>query len=77
MNCSPEEYKERKRQWEEEAKKSKKKFEKEQAIRYAEYEDEKRKEESNKRKELIDKGIIKYVKNVGLVNTGTGEVVKL
>lgn len=33
--------------------------------------------ESNKRKELIDKGIIKYVKNVDLVNTETGEVVKL
>ncbi len=77
MNCSPEEYKERKRQWEEEAKKSKKKFKKEQVVRHAEYEDEKRKEKSNKRKELIDKGIIKYVKNVGLVNTETGEVVKL
>ena len=60
-----------------EYKKWKKKFEREQAARHAEYEDEKRKEESSKRKELIDKGIIKYVKNIGLVNTETGEVIKL
>lgn len=77
MNCSPEEYRERKKKWTEENKKLGRKFEREQAARHAEYEDEKRKEESNKRKELIDKGIIKYVKNVGLVNTETGEVVKL
>ena len=28
-------------------------------------------------KELIEKGLLKYVKNVGLVNTETGEVLKL
>ena len=77
MNCSSEEYREQKKQWAEENKKWKKKFEREQAARHAEYEDEKRKEESSKRKELIDKGIIKYVKNIGLVNTETGEVIKL
>lgn len=77
MNCSPEEYRERKKKWTEENKKLERKFEREQAARHAEYEDEKRKEESIKRRELIDKGIIKYIKNVGLVNTETGEVVKL
>lgn len=29
------------------------------------------------RKELIEKGLLKYVKNVGLVNIETGEVLKL
>lgn len=72
-----EEYTDMKKEWEKEEKKVKKRLEKEQAERVAEYEDEKRKEESNKRKELIDKGIIKYVKNVGLVNTETGEIIKL
>lgn len=55
----------------------KKKFEKAQADYHVKLEDEERKEKSKKRKELIDKGIIKYVKNIGLVNTETGEVIKL
>ena len=65
------------KKWEEENKLRKRKFEREQADRHAKREDEKRKEESKKRKELIDKGIIKYVKNIGLVNTETGKVIKL
>ena len=77
MNCSTEEYRELKKKWAEENKKLGKKFEREQAERRAGWENEKRQEESNNRKELIDKGIIKYVKNVGLVNTKTGEIVKL
>lgn len=77
LHCSPEEYKEMKNRWAEEDKKWKRKYEREQADHQTKWEDEKRKEESNKRKELIDKGIIKYVKNIGLVNTETGEVVKL
>lgn len=77
MNCSTEEYRELKKKWAEENKKLGRKFEREQAERRAGWENEKRQEESNNRKELIDKGIIKYVKNVGLVNTKTGEIVKL
>lgn len=74
MNCSTEEYRELKKKWAEENKKLGRKFEREQAERRAGWENEKRQEESNNRKELIDKGIIKYVKNVGLVNTKTGEI---
>ena len=47
-------------------------------MEYLEKEDEKRmKEESLTRKELIEKGIIKYKKGIGLVNTQTGEIIKL
>lgn len=70
MGCTPEEYKEKKKQWA----KVTRNYEAEQRARW---EDEERKSESEKRKELIEKGILKYVKNVGLVNTQTGEVVKL
>ena len=77
MKYTPEEYQEKKKIWEEESVKRNKKFEREKAERQSRWEDEKRKEESNKRKELIDKGVLKYVKNIGLVNTETGEVVKL
>lgn len=70
MNCSPEEYKEKKKQWGKDKKRA--------AVSiHADYEDKERKEKSNERKELIEKGILKYVKNIGLVNTVTGEVVKL
>lgn len=77
MKCTPEEYQDQKKAWEEESAKWNKNFKREKAERQSKLEDEKRKEESNKRKELIDKGILKYVKNIGLVNTETGEVVKL
>ena len=77
LNCSPEEYREQKKEWDKENKIWKNKFERREAARQAEYENEIRKEESNKRKELIEKGIIKYVKNIGLVNTETGEIIKL
>lgn len=77
IKCTPEEYQEKKKIWNEESAKRNKKYEREKVERQSRYEDERRKEESNKRKELIDKAIIKYVKNVGLVNTETGEVVKL
>lgn len=43
----------------------------------AQYEDEDRRNRSNERKELIDHVPIKYVKNVGLVDTRTNQVVKL
>lgn len=66
-----------KKEWEKENKKEKKRLEKEQAERFADFEEKQREITSNKRKKLIEKGILKYVKNVGLVNTETGEIVKL
>lgn len=42
----------------------------------AQYEDEDRRNRSNARKELIDHVPLKYVKNVGLVDTRTNQVVK-
>lgn len=72
-----EEYKEMKKSWDEKDRQARKRIEREDAERRARYQEEERTRESNKRKELIDKGILKYVKNVGLVNTETGEVVKL
>lgn len=69
-----EEYKNIRKKWKEEDAKAYKKF---QAENFARFEDEERKQKSEKRKELIEKGILKYVKGIGLVNTETGEVVKL
>ena len=48
-----------------------------EAEQRARWEDEKRKEKSEERKKLIANGTLKYVKNIGLVNTKTNEVVKL
>ena len=39
--------------------------------------DEEIKNESEKRKELIAKGVLKYVKGIGLVNSETNQIVKL
>lgn len=77
MNCSHEEYQEKKKRWEEENTLIRKQIKRDEANRYAKWEDEERKAEAKKRKELIEKGIIKYVKNIGLVNTETGEIIKL
>lgn len=77
MNCSHEEYREKKKRWEEESTLIRKQIKRDEANRYAKWEDEERKAEAKKRKELIEKGIIKYVKNIGLVNTETGEIIKL
>lgn len=74
---SHEEYREMKKKWDEDKKKAHKKFERAEADMRAKFQEEDIKRESNKRKELIEKGILKYVKNIGLVNTETGEVVKL
>ena len=63
--------------WEEEDKEILIRAKRLEAERQAKYEDEKREAASNERKKLIEEGIIKYVKNVGLVNTETGEVIKL
>ena len=77
MNCTLEEYEQKKKKWDEERKQEHKKFENDMAEVRARYEDEQRKSESAKRKELIEKGILKYKKGIGLVNTVTGEVIKL
>lgn len=77
LNCTHDEYREMKRQREEEDKKIRIRLKKADAERQAKYEDEKREAASNERKKLIEEGIIKYVKNIGLVNTETGEVIKL
>lgn len=74
---SVEEYRKNKAEWDKEEEKFRKKFKAEQSDYHAKLENEKRKNESAKRKELIEKGVLKYVKNVGLVNTETGEVIKL
>lgn len=74
---SPEEYKEIKKKWDEDKKKRHKRFKNEMAQVHAHFEDEKIQRESDNRRELITKGILKYVKNIGLVNTETGQVIKL
>ena len=74
---TPEQYKEMKKKWDEDMSKAHKRFERDQTEFSANWRDEKIKKQSETRKELIQKGILKYVKNVGLVNTETGEVVKL
>lgn len=72
-----EEYRAMKKEWEKDSQKVHKRIENERAEFQARLRDEQIQKESNNRKELIAKGILKYVKNVGLVNTETGEVVKL
>lgn len=77
LNMSVEEYRELKKGWDEENAKMRKRIQREDAERHARYQDEKRAQESTTRKELIERGVLKYVKNIGLVNTETGQVVKL
>lgn len=77
MGWSAEEYGRHKKEWDKKEEKSRKKFKAEQANSNAKWEDEERENESAKRKELIENGVLKYVKNVGLVNTETEEVIKL
>ena len=72
-----EEYRAIKKEWDKETQKVRKRVENEKAEIQTRVRDEQIRKESNSRKELIEKGILKYVKNIGLVNTETGEVVKL
>lgn len=74
---SHEEYEKMKSEWDENDKKLRKKWENDEANRRAHYQEEKMKKASEERKTLIAKGVLQYVKNIGLVNTETGEVVKL
>lgn len=75
LGCSKEEYEESKKRREQKKKYSNKMLEKDEFL--DKHEEKERIQESNKRKELITKGTIKYVKNAGLVNTETGEIIKL
>lgn len=77
FNYTHEEYAKLKKEWDASDAKARKKFESEQAEYRAKMQDNKIKQESTNRKELIERGILKYVKNIGLVNTETGEVIKL
>lgn len=77
FGVSHEKYKEMKNEWEVKKAESHRKFKREQAELEAKFEEEERKAASEKRKELIASGVLQYVKNIGLVNTQTGEVVKL
>lgn len=77
LKCSHEEYREMKKGWEEEDKKIRKKIKNEEANRRAQWKEEDIKRESDKRKELIARGVLVYKKGIGLVNTETGEIVKL
>lgn len=72
-----EEYRAIKKQCEKDSQIAHKRIENERAEFQSRINDNQRQEKSNTRKELIAKGILKYVKNVGLVNTETGEVIKL
>lgn len=74
---SHEEYKEMKKSREERDRKARKKYERERAESSARFRNAEIERESLSRKDLIERGILKYVKNIGLVNTETGEVVKL
>lgn len=74
---SHKEYREMRKKWDEERRMAHKRYEREAAKFHAQFEDEQIKRESEDRKELIAKGILKYVKNIGLVNINTGQVVKL
>lgn len=77
LHCTREEYDKMKKGWDEESKKAHKMIERETAERRARYQDKEIQRESDKRKELIQKGVIKYVKGIGLINTETNQVIKL
>lgn len=72
-----EEYREMKKEWAQDEKEQHKKFEREKAEQHQVFKEREIQEKSMKRKELIEKGILKYKKGVGLINTETGEIVKL
>lgn len=77
FNMTHEEYHEMKERQAERTRKVHKKIENEWADRRAEWRDEKLQRESDERKELIAKGVLVYKKGIGLVNTETGQIVKL
>lgn len=77
LHMSHEEYRDMKKRQEVENQKAHKRYERERAEFHSQFVDDQIKRESERRKELIQKGVLKYVKGVGLVNTETNKVVKL
>lgn len=75
---SKEEWDENKKKWEEQRIKNRKRFEREENERIQKYREQQILDKQSQRKKLIDEGIIKYDKKSRcLVDTRTGEVVKL
>lgn len=77
LNMTHEEYRDMIKRRDENNARMQKAINAQKADRQAQRRDEKIDEQSNNRKELIAKGVLKYVKNVGLVNTETRQVVKV
>lgn len=77
LHISHEEYAEMKERWDKEHEKVAKKLRNDALERQAKLAEDRRTVESANRKELIRRGVLKYKKGIGLVNTETGEVVKL
>lgn len=77
FNMTPKEYAEQRKKWDAEDAKRYKKFKQEMNDMARDADNRRIQYESDERKRLIQSGILKYVKNIGLVNTDTGEVVKL
>lgn len=77
FGMTSEEYDNIQKKWDKERQKINKQIQNSRANLQSQLRDEQIQRESDNRKELIEKGILKYIKNVGLVNTETGEVVKL
>ena len=73
---TPEKYAEFKKEYDKESQKDLIGLKQRKADISARYEDEERQDRSNERKKLIDQGILKYVKNVGIVDTRTNQVLK-
>ena len=73
---TPEKYAEFKKEYDKECRKDLIALKQRKADINSQYEDEDRRNRSNDRKELIDHVPLKYVKNVGLVDTRTNQVVK-
>lgn len=77
FNMTQEDYEKYAKERDERHKKDKKRAERRESEFRAKFADERRQMESDERKRLIENGTLKYVKNIGLVNTETGQVVKL
>ena len=77
FNISTKEYSEMKERWDKEQERVAKKLRNDTFERQAKLSEDRRQIESASRKELIRRGVLKYKKGIGLVNTETGEVIKL
>lgn len=77
FHMTKEEWAEFNKKCEEDDRRRHKEYEKHEADIRAKFRDAEIDRKSQQRKELIEKGVLKYIKGIGLVNTETGEVVKL